>query len=242
VVGPPVPCVEIMLQSEPDIKDNQGFPYLASDTKGAKGESVIGRGEICFRGPCISSGYYKLPDKTKEDFDGNGFFHSGDIGQFTADGCIQIVDRKKNLVKLKGGEYVAIEAMESVFVGSPYTSNLCVIANGDLDGPLAIVIADKDALKSWAKDAGIAYDSVHALADTDAARKEVVKSFVEKGKVAGLGKLELRIKDCVLITDDEWKPGHGLTASMKLDRKNILKIHEDKLNAMYKRQGVKISS
>jgi len=241
VVGPPVPCVEIVLQSELDIKDNHGFPYLASDRTGAKGERVIGRGEICMRGPCISSGYYKLPDKTKEDFDEEGFFHTGDIGQFTSDGCIQIVDRKKNLVKLKGGEYVAIEAMESVFVGSPYVSALCVIANGDLDGPLAIAIADNDALEEWAKNANIGYDSVHALAKTDAARKEVVKSFIEKGKEGGLTKLELRIKDCVLITDDEWKPGHGMTASMKMDRKSILKIHEDKLLAMYKRQGVKIS-
>jgi len=241
VVGPPVPCVEIALQSELDIKDNQGFPYLASDRTGAKGERVIGRGEICMRGPCISSGYYKLPDKTKEDFDEEGFFHTGDIGQFTSDGCIQIVDRKKNLVKLKGGEYVAIEAMESVFIGSPYVSALCVIANGDLDGPLAIAIADNDALEEWAKNANIGYDSVHILAKTDGARKEVVKSFIEKGKEGGLTKLELRIKDCVLITDDEWKPGHGMTASMKMDRKSILKIHEDKLLAMYKRQGVKIS-
>mmetsp|Transcript_18709 Transcript_18709/g.21512 ORF Transcript_18709/g.21512 Transcript_18709/m.21512 type:complete len:750 (+) Transcript_18709:150-2399(+) len=241
IVGPPVPCVEIVLQSELDIKDNNGFPYLASDRTGAKGEPVIGRGEICMRGPCISSGYYKLADKTKEDFDEEGFFHTGDIGQFTSDGCIQIVDRKKNLVKLKSGEYVAIEAMESVFVGSPYVSALCVIANGDLDGPLAIAIADNDALTQWARNANISHDSVHALAKTDAARKEVVNSFIEKGKDGGLTKLELRIKDCVLITDDEWKPGHGMTASMKMDRKSILKIHEDQLFAMYKRQGVNIS-
>lgn len=242
VVGPPVPCVEIVVQSEPDINDSHGLPYLAIDTTGAKGEKVLGRGEICMRGPSISSGYYKLPDKTKEEFDEEGFFHTGDIGQFTADGCIQIVDRKKNLVKLKGGEYVAIEAMESVFVGSPFVTILCVIANGDLDGPLAIAIVDTDALEDWAKEAGISYDDVHALAETDAARKAVVKSFIEKGKEAGLTKLELRIKDCVLVTDDEWKPGHGMTASMKLDRKSILNIHDKQLQAMYKRQGVEISS
>jgi long-chain acyl-CoA synthetase len=59
-------------------------------------------------GPCIAYGYYKLPDKAKEEFDADGWFHTGYIGQFTADGAIQqIVHRKKNLVKLKGGEYVA---------------------------------------------------------------------------------------------------------------------------------------
>lgn len=242
IVGPPVPCVEIMLQSEPEFQDCQGFPYLATDNKGSKGERVIGRGEICFRGPCIASGYYKLPEKTKSDFDSDGFFHTGDIGQFTADGCIQIVDRKKNLVKLKGGEYVAVEAMESAFSDSAYVSALIVVANGDLDGPLAIGIANTDALEKWAKSAGISYSSVHELAEKDEVRQEVVRSFKEHGKEAGLGKLELRIKDCALITDDEWKPGHGMTASMKLDRSGILQMYKDELNSMYKRQGVKVSS
>jgi len=242
IVGPPVPCVEIVLQSEPEFTDSDGFSYLHTDTKGSKGEPVIGRGEICMRGPCISSGYYKLPGKTKEDFDEEGFFHTGDIGQFTADGCIQIVDRKKNLVKLKGGEYVAVEAMETAFATSAYCVTLCVIANGDLDGPLAIVLVNKHTLESWAKNAGISFSSVHELSHNKDARQEVVKSFVAAGKEAGLGKLELRIKDCALITDTEWTPGHGMTASMKLDRKQILSIHKEELENMYKRNGVTISS
>jgi len=242
VVGPPVPCLEIVLQSEPDFKDSGGLSYLQTDTVGAKGEPVIGRGEICMRGPCISAGYYKLPDKTKEDYDEEGYFHTGDIGQFTADGCIQVVDRKKNLVKLKGGEYVAVEAMETAFASSPYSEALCVIANGDLDGPLAIVCTENHALEKWAKGAGISFASVRELADKKEARQEVVKSFIAAGKEAGLSKLELRIKDCVLSTDTQWLPGKGMTASMKLDRKKILEMYEKEVKAMYERNGVKISS
>lgn len=241
VVGPPVPCVEAILQSEPDFKDSAGFSYLATDTKGAKGEPVLGRGEICLRGPCISSGYYKNPDKTKEEYDAEGFFHTGDIGQFTADGVIQIVDRKKNLVKLKGGEYVAIEAMETVFAASPYAAALMVIASGDLDAPLGVVCTANEALEKWAKEAKIDFNTVHDLSLEDRARKEVVKSFVAAGKEAGLGKLELRIKDVVLVTDDVWAPGHGMTASMKLDRKGVMGIHDKEIKAMYERNGVSIT-
>jgi len=173
-----------------------------------------------------------MPDKTKDEFDEEGFFHTGDIGQFTADGVLQIVDRKKNLVKLKGGEYVAIEAMETAFAASPYATALMVVANGDLDSPLAVVCTTNEALEKWANDARIEFSTVHDLAKNSKARQEVVRSFVAAGQEAGLGKLELRIKDCVLITDTQWLPGHGMTASMKLDRHKIMEIHEKELKEM----------
>jgi len=238
VVGPPVPCVEIMLQSEPDIKDSAGLPYLHTDTTGSKGEVVLGRGEICFRGPCVSTGYYKLPDKTAEEFDKDGWFHSGDIGQFTADGVIQIVDRKKNLVKLRGGEYVQVESMEVSFGQSPFVSAVCVVANGDLDAPLAIVNADNEYLEKWASENNVRFDDLEDLADKKETRSAVVKSMVDAGRDAGLTSLELRIKDCCVIVGEEWGPGNGMTASMKIDRKQIFKIHENALNEMLKRNGV----
>ena len=55
-------------------------------------------------------------EKTKKEFDKYGYFHTGDIAIFTADGCIKIVDRLKNLVKLKGGEYIALEAEKKAVV------------------------------------------------------------------------------------------------------------------------------
>ena len=238
VVGPPVPCVEVMLQSEPEFKDSAGLPYLYTDTVNSKGEAVIGRGEICMRGPCISSGYYRMPEKTKEEYDEDGWFHTGDIGQFTADGVIQIIDRKKNIVKLKGGEYVAVEAMESAFSESPFVSLICVLADGDLDRPLAVVDADDKYLATWATENNIKYDSLADLADMEVTRKAAVKSMVDVGKGAGLTSLEVGIKDCCIVTDTEWGPGHGMTASMKLDRAKICSMHADEVNAMYERNGV----
>lgn len=70
----------------------------------------MGRGEVLLRGPSVSAGYFKQPEKTAEAFDVDGWFHSGDVAVVLLDGALQIVDRVKNLVKLKGGEYIAIEA------------------------------------------------------------------------------------------------------------------------------------
>lgn len=237
VVGPPVPCVEIMLQSEPEICDSEGKPYLHSDRVGSKGEIIMGRGEICFRGPSISVGYYKNTEKTNEAYDSEGFFHSGDIGQFTEDGAIQIVDRKKNLVKLKSGEYVGLESMEVAFAGSPYVTALCVLANGDMDGPMVVVCVDVENLQAWAAALGMDTNP-KALGESAAAKKEAIASMVEHGRMAGLNKLELRIKDCCLLTTAEWKPGHGFTASMKLDRRGVHRIHAEEIRAMYERNGI----
>jgi len=114
IAGVLIPSVEVRLDSTPDVGDKAGQPYLSTDRFDVEGNPVHGRGEIVVRGGNISCGYYMMPDKTKEEFRDDGWFHTGDIGQFMSDGSIRIVDRKKNLVKLKGGEYIALEKVRII--------------------------------------------------------------------------------------------------------------------------------
>jgi len=71
-------------------------------------------GEICIRGQCMFSGYYKNPELTEEVMK-DGWFHTGDIGEILPNGVLKIIDRKKNLIKLSQGEYVALEHLENIF-------------------------------------------------------------------------------------------------------------------------------
>lgn len=140
VAGMPIPSVEVKLVSAPDIADKKGNPYTVDDRVDVEGNKVWGRGEICVRGGSVSSGYYMMPDKTREVFDEDGWFHTGDVGQFLHDGSVRIVDRLKNLVKLKGGEYVALEKMEMTFGNSNFVDavngGICCYGDGDMDRPV----------------------------------------------------------------------------------------------------------
>jgi long-chain acyl-CoA synthetase len=83
-------------------------------------------------------GYYKDEEKTKESFR-DGWFYTGDIGTWLPDGNLAIIDRKKNLVKLSHGEYIALESLESKYSKSSLVENICVYADSSQPYPIALV-------------------------------------------------------------------------------------------------------
>jgi acyl-CoA synthetase (AMP-forming)/AMP-acid ligase II len=76
------------------------------------------RGEILVRGYCLFDGYYKDPDKTAEAMEPDGFFHTGDVGSFDADGQIMFHGRFKDMLKV-GGENVASAEIEAFLARHP---------------------------------------------------------------------------------------------------------------------------
>jgi long-chain acyl-CoA synthetase len=69
------------------------------------------QGEIWIRGGPVTEGYLDLDNETRESFE-NGWFKTGDIGEFEETGMLRIIDRKKNLVKTLNGEYIALEKVK----------------------------------------------------------------------------------------------------------------------------------
>jgi len=228
IAGVPIPSVEVKLESTPEVGDKAGQPYLSTDRHDVEGNPVYGRGEIVVRGINISCGYYMMSDTTKEVFESNGWFHTGDIGQFMSDGSIRIVDRKKNLVKLKGGEYVALEKMEMTYGNSHFVDaiagGICCYGDGDMDRPVALMQLNETVASKWAKENGISSD-IEDLKKSKELHAAVLDDMKKEHAKSDLSHLEKLVG--VAFLTEHWTPENGcLTAANKLQRRVVIQTFE----------------
>lgn len=239
IAGMPIPSVEVKLESVSDICDKGGAAYLNTDTHDVYGNKVFGRGEILVRGPSVSLGYYTMPDKTKEVYDDDGWFHTGDIGQFMDDGSIRIVDRVKNLVKLKGGEYIAVENMEMTYGNSAFVDavagGICCYGDGDMDRPIALMQLNEPVVMKWAKDNGVSGDFA-ALKESKELNDAIMADMKNEAVKAGLSHLEKLV--AIAYLTEPWTPENGcLTAANKLQRRAVVEMFKKEFEET-KKKGI----
>ncbi|KAI5963974.1 FAA4 [Candida margitis] len=183
------------------------------------------QGEILLKGGPVVKEYYKNEKETKEAFTEDGWFKTGDIGEWQHDGGLKIVDRKKNLVKTLNGEYIALEKLESVYRSNQLVMNLCAYADQTKVKPIAIVVPQESFLQQLGFGTDTAYDDPKLVA-------KVTASLNATGKSQGLNGIELL--QSVVLVHDEWTPENGFVSSaQKLQRKKILKTYEDQVKKAY---------
>ncbi|EMF13692.1 acyl-CoA synthetase [Sphaerulina musiva SO2202] len=190
------------------------------------------QGEIWIRGAAVASGYLDLPKETEESFTSDGWFKTGDIGEFDSLGQLKIIDRKKNLVKTLNGEYIALEKLESVYRSTKIVQNICVYAQSDKNKPIAIVVPAEPALKQLASENGIEGHGIEDLAHNKKINSLVLKAMQDTGRKQGLAGIE--IIEGVVLTDEEWTPQSGLvTSAQKLNRKGITEKYKNDIKKAY---------
>ncbi|OQR92922.1 Long-chain-fatty-acid--CoA ligase [Achlya hypogyna] len=230
-VGPPLPCSEIKLVSVPEMG------YEVTDT--THGDShkmpVAGRGEICYRGPTIFTGYFNDPAKTAEAIDADGWLHSGDIGVWTLDGRLKIVDRKKNIFKLSQGEYVAPEKIENILKVNPYVEQIFVYGDSLHSMLVGIVVPDQRELERLAASLGVT-GSFEELCANAAVVAAVQKDMVATGKKSGLHGFEA-VRAIHLHTGKFTIENDLLTPTFKLKRNDVKKAFMNIIDALYDASG-----
>jgi len=185
-------------------------------------------GEILAKGDNVMIGYYKMPEDTAETIK-NGWLHTGDVGHMTKDGNIVITDRKKHLFKTSAGKYIAPTPIENLFLASKFIDQFVLI--GDRRMFLsALIVPDYEALKEWADNGNINYDTVQDLLK----KQEVVDLFdkeLTKFQKA-LASFE-KVRKFALLDKAFTLESGEMTPSLKIKRKVIEERYKELIEEMY---------
>jgi long-chain acyl-CoA synthetase len=179
-------------------------------------------GEILAKGPTVFSGYHKDPSSTAQAFTEDGWFKTGDVGRFTDDGFLQIIDRKKDILVTAGGKNVPPANIELKFADDPFLAHVVVYGDGK-KFLVAGVWLNEDAVRAHLAD--VSTDA------QPAARRALVQTRIDKVN-ATLASYET-IKTFHVFDRPLTVEGGMLTPTLKVRRKKVYELFREHFEALY---------
>jgi len=174
-------------------------------------------GEILVRGPSVMQGYWNNPAATAEAIDEEGFFHTGDIGEFDDDGFLLITDRKKELLVTAGGKNVAPAPIEADLKSSPLIEQAVLIGDGR-PFIVAILSPNREALERWAAQHDLQWSTWGELVDHP--KVHAALAAVVGAVNARLARYE-QIKRFAVVATPFTVEGGQLTPTLKVKRRVV---------------------
>ena len=198
--------------------DSVGLPLPSVELK------LADDGEILARGDNVFAGYHKDPAATEAAFTDDGWFATGDVGRFTEDGFLQIVDRKKDILVTSGGKNVAPANIELRFVDDPYVAHAVLYGDGRRY-LVAGLWPERAAVDAHLDERGV------PEAGRAEALRELLQASVDRVN-AGLARFET-IKRFAVFDRPLTVEGGQLTPTLKVRRKRVWAEHREALEALY---------
>ncbi|MGH7275510.1 MAG: AMP-dependent synthetase/ligase [Candidatus Rokuibacteriota bacterium] len=188
-------------------------------------------GEILARGPNIATrGYFKQPDATKEVFEPDGWFHTGDIGTLDADGFLTITDRKKDLIVTAGGMNIAPQNIENLLKTDPFVSQVMVY--GDRRPyPVALITINPEELAKFARAQGILANDPAVIVKHPKIVERVGRAVEEKNTQL---QSYAKIKKFAVLPADFSLDGGELTPTLKVKRKVVSQKYMSVIEDLYR--------
>lgn len=178
------------------------------------------RGELLVKTENIIPGYYRRPEVTAEIFDEDGYYRTGDIMAEIGPDRLVYVDRRKNVLKLSQGEFVAVAHLEAVFASSPVIRQIFVYGSSERSFLLAVAVPTPEALE-------------HAGNDESALERLIGESVQRIAKEAELNSYE--IPRGFLIETDPFTTENGLLSdARKLLRPRLKERYGERLENLYR--------
>ena len=186
-------------------------------------------GEILTRGPHVMKGYFNNDTATAEVIDGDGWFHTGDIGIIDADGFVKITDRKKNIIVLSNGKNVAPQPIESELVRSPFISQVMVVGS-ERKNLAALIVPNFDALKVWASENGIETGDLSAMLEAREVQQQIQSEI--RSRLTDFADFE-QVRRFTLLEKEFSQEEDEMTPTLKLKRNVIMERYADVIAGMY---------
>jgi long-chain acyl-CoA synthetase len=189
---------------------------------------VADDGELLFKGGQVMAGYWKNDEATAAAIDADGWFHTGDLGEFDVDGFIRITGRKKEILVTAGGKNVAPTLLEDQIRLHPLVSQCMVVGDGK---PFiaALITIDPETIVPWATERGKPTDVASLTQDPDLIA-EVQKAIDDAN--ATVSHAEAIKKFSILPIDWTQETGE-LSLKLSLRRHIVMKNHESDVEALY---------
>lgn len=185
--------------------------------------------EILVKGPNIMLGYYKNPEATKEAIDSDGWFHTGDVGEFVEGRFLKITDRKKEIFKTSAGKYIAPLMIENKIKESRYVEQSMVVGANQKFAS-AIIVPSFANFREYCKDNGIPWTSNEEMSQHEALKKLINDHIKAINKV--LAPYE-QLKKVALLKKEWSVEGGELTPKMSLKRKVIREKYDAVIAGIY---------
>lgn len=202
-VGPPLPGIEVKIGED---------------------------GEVLTRGHCVMKGYFKSPELTAEAIDEDGWFHTGDIGEFEPEGQLRITGRKKEMFKTAFGKYVVPTIIENKFAEESIIDAIMVVGENQ-PYAAALIVPEFNDLRNWCNNKGITYTTNEEMIQHPEVLKQFKKVVDRCNKNFGDTEQVKRYK----LIGYSWSVDSGeLTPTLKLRRKFIMKKHKELIDSLFK--------
>jgi len=190
---------------------------------------IAADGEVLLRGRNLMKGYWRDAANTREAIDGEGWLHTGDVGELDSDGFLRITDRKKDLIVTANGKKIAPQNIESHLQSSPYLSQVMVYGDGR-PYCVALVTLDEARVREWAAGRDLRCETLSELTRHAEVFKLVEHVIDEKNRT--LASYE-SIKKFAILERDFTQENEELTPTLKVRRKVVAERHRALLESIY---------
>jgi long-chain acyl-CoA synthetase len=194
--------------------------------------AIADDGEILIRGGIVMRGYWKNEQATAEAIDGEGWFHTGDLGELDDDGFLKITGRKKEIIVTAGGKNVAPAVLEDRIRAHRLVSQTIVVGD-QRPFVAALITLDDEALPAWLESKGKPTDlTAEQLRDDEELIAEIDAAVKEANKAVSQAEA---IKKFRVLGSDFTEDNGMLTPSLKLKRSVVMKEFDQEVENLYAR-------